>query len=76
MSCLKFSLNNSCEHKVSSSFKAQLTRLLYVGYPCIAVATVAERLKKSILLGASMIAESNRKKRVIGILYIHAYLTG
>lgn len=71
MSCLKSALTKSCEHKMSDSFNAQVTRLLDVGYPRDAVATVAERLKKSIVLSPSMVAESDRKKRVVGIPYIH-----
>uniref|UniRef100_A0A131YYX2 Tick transposon n=1 Tax=Rhipicephalus appendiculatus TaxID=34631 RepID=A0A131YYX2_RHIAP len=71
MSCLRCSLTNSCEHKMSASYDAQVTRLLGVVYPLVAVATVADHLKKSVLLSPSMVAESTSNKRVVGIPYIH-----
>ena len=42
-----------------------------VRYPHDAIATAAERLMKSVMLRPSVLDESNRKKCVVGIPYIH-----
>lgn len=44
MSCLMSSRTKLCLHKINATFNAQATCLLEVGYPCVAVAPVAQRL--------------------------------
>lgn len=49
----------------------RLRCLLEVGYPHVATATVAERLKKLIWSSSNIVIESIRNKRIVGIPQIH-----
>lgn len=66
MSCLKLALT-------STGYG-----LLDIGYPLDTVTAVTEHLKKSVMSNPSMVAEGNRNKLIVGILYIHCarYLKG
>lgn len=56
---------------MSASFNKQAMHLLKVGYPRVAVATAAERFKKSISSSLNMVTNKD-KKRVVGIPPIHS----
>lgn len=81
MSCLRSALGKCCLHTLQSGFVAQLERLIGAGYPSYVIASVCEKLLRTVKNNEKRTCTSSEnkeenKKRAAVIPYIHKMAHG